>query len=360
MALPLAVSNGNISGQTWILYGLAMTQHYQGAYTAALLSASKAQTLAKMSGNLYLQASTLYLEGLIYGSLGDYTQCVSSYHQARDSLGLCGMLGGHLNLTIRGNLAEVHRLKSEYVQAQNMRTQILDIVKDSNPYVHAWTLMCLVTIGVATGVPEHDLRTNISAAKSMLFRHRGYSEMYCDIIWADIELREGNMGIAMSYLRKCLHPLRGNSAEYISWSLERLANGNHWTAAGWDSCWATLYLVHSLKLKRRLDIHKALQYLGSMFLSQGEEDTAHNLFMVALDGFIQMDVHRSRAECMLQLGDIAQGHGSLGKAVTYWRIARPLFERSSQAKGVTQIDNRFAKIDPDVLFGMLTCPEYRD
>ncbi|KAF8199393.1 hypothetical protein K438DRAFT_1759281 [Mycena galopus ATCC 62051] len=359
MALPLVVSNGRISGQACILYGLAETQTYQGEYTAALLNASKAQTLAKMSGDLYLQAWALHLEGVIYTSLGNYTQCVSSYHQAQESLGLCGMLGGELDLNIRGNLAEVHRLKSEYVEAQNMRAQILDIVKGSNPYAHAWTLMCLVTIGVATGVPEHDLRTNISAAKSMLFRHLGYSEMYCDIIWADIELREGNMGIAMSYLQKCLHPLRGDSAEYISWSLERLANGNHWTAAGWDSCWATVYLVHSLKLKRRLDIHKALQYLGSMFLSQREEDTAHNLFMVALDGFTHMDVHRSRAECMLQLGDIAQGHGSLGKAVTYWRIARPLFARSSQAKGVTQIGDRLAKIDTDVR-NATTCPEYRD
>ncbi|KAF8199402.1 hypothetical protein K438DRAFT_2114159 [Mycena galopus ATCC 62051] len=220
MALPLAFTKGNISGQ--VLYGLAITQCYQGEYTAALLNASKAQTLAKMSGYLYLQACALVLEG-----------------------------------------TKLSGLKSEYVEAQNMRAQILDIVKDSNPY------------------------------------------MYCDIIGADIELREGNMSIAMSYLQKCLHPLRGDSAEYISWSLERLANGNHWTAADWDSCWATVYFVHSLKLKRRLDIHKALQYLGSMFLSQGEEDTAHNLFMVALDGFTQMDVHRSRAECMLQLGDIA-------------------------------------------------------
>jgi hypothetical protein len=52
-------------------------------------------------------------------------------------------------------------------------------------------------------------------------------------------------------------------------------------------------------LKEKLGILKALQFLGDVFLAQGEEYTALNLFTVALEGFTAMDVHRSRAECML-------------------------------------------------------------
>ncbi|KAJ7795445.1 hypothetical protein B0H13DRAFT_1934916 [Mycena leptocephala] len=113
--------------------------------------------------------------------------------------------------------------------------------------------------------------------------------------------------------------------------------------------WTAIYLVNSLKRKEKLGIYKALQFLGDIFLSQNDEHTATSLFTVALEGFTQMDVHRSRAECMLRFGDISMGHSDLLKAVEFWERARPLFERSSQAKQVQHIDERVANISRDVL-----------
>jgi hypothetical protein len=63
-----------------------------------------------------------------------------------------------------------------------------------------------------------------------------------------------------------------------------------------------------------------------------------------------MDVHRSRAECMLRLGDISKGQGDILKVVELWTTARPLFEQSSQAKQVENIDQRLAGVNEDVLF----------
>ncbi|KAJ7620760.1 hypothetical protein DFH06DRAFT_1341447 [Mycena polygramma] len=74
-----------------------------------------------------------------------------------------------------------------------------------------------------------------------------------------------------------------------------------------------------------------------------------SLFIVALEGFTYMDVHRSRGECMLRLGDIFKGRGDLLKAVELWDTARPLFERSSQAKQVKEIDERLASIGNGLL-----------
>ncbi|KAJ7906630.1 hypothetical protein B0H13DRAFT_1880406 [Mycena leptocephala] len=91
-------------------------------------------------------------------------------------------------------------------------------------------------------------------------------------------------------------------------------------------------------------LKKAFQFLGDVYLSQNDEYTAISLFTVALEGFTQMDVHHSRAECMLQLGDISKGHGDLLKAVEFWEAARPLFERSSQAKQVENIDGRLVSV----------------
>ncbi|KAJ7864376.1 hypothetical protein B0H13DRAFT_1899176 [Mycena leptocephala] len=62
-----------------------------------------------------------------------------------------------------------------------------------------------------------------------------------------------------------------------------------------------------------------------------------------------MDIHRSRAECMLRLGDISMGHGDPLKAVEFWEVARPLFECSLQTKQVHGIDERIANISEDLL-----------
>ncbi|KAJ7824228.1 hypothetical protein B0H14DRAFT_2597361 [Mycena olivaceomarginata] len=62
-----------------------------------------------------------------------------------------------------------------------------------------------------------------------------------------------------------------------------------------------------------------------------------------------MDVHRSRAECMIRLGDIASRRGDLLKAVELWESARPLFERSSRVKEVQYVDGRLSCVGSNIL-----------
>jgi hypothetical protein len=81
-----------------------------------------------------------------------------------------------------------------------------------------------------------------------------------------------------------------------------------------------------------------------MFLRQKDENTAISLFTVALVGFTYMDVHQSRAQCMLRLGDISNGRGDLQKARELWETARPLFACSSQAEEVQCVDERLAYV----------------
>jgi hypothetical protein len=110
-----------------------------------------------------------------------------------------------------------------------------------------------------------------------------------------------------------------------------------------------VYFVHSHKFKEKLGIYKGLQFLSDVFLASDDEATAINLYTVALQGFTQMDVHRSRAECMLRLGDISNSCGESFKALELWETARPLFDRSSQSKLVEHIDRRLASVGEDIL-----------
>ncbi|KAF8125379.1 hypothetical protein K438DRAFT_1791146 [Mycena galopus ATCC 62051] len=115
----------------------------------------------------------------------------------------------------------------------------------------------------------------------------------------------------------------------------------------WGYKWPIIYLASATKLKVKLDLHKALLFLGDAFIANKVENSAANLYQVALAGFTQMDVHCSRAQCMLRLGDLASKHGCTSEAITFWEAAQPLFERASQTKDVAKIDSRLATWEKD-------------
>ncbi|KAJ6503602.1 hypothetical protein C8R45DRAFT_923950 [Mycena sanguinolenta] len=108
-----------------------------------------------------------------------------------------------------------------------------------------------------------------------------------------------------------------------------------------ENIWKNLNIASEI-YKKKLAFHKALLFLGDVFMIDEDEDTALALYTVALERFRSMDVHHSRAQCMLRLGDLAQKHGNTTAAITYWKTARPLFNQSSQAKYVAEIDSRLA------------------
>jgi hypothetical protein len=173
--------------------------------------------------------------------------------------------------------------------------------------------------------------------------------MACDMLLASVYLEEQNFLAASTTFQKCIESSGEQNIEITSYCLEKLADLSQWDISRRGSLWPTLFLVHSLKIKERLGIHKGLQFFGDFFLAQNDEATAVILFTVALEGFTQMDVHRSRAECMLRIGDISQGHNEMLKAVELWEAARALLERSSQAKQIKLADQRLSSVSKEIV-----------
>ncbi|KAJ7881702.1 hypothetical protein B0H14DRAFT_2565613 [Mycena olivaceomarginata] len=65
-----------------------------------------------------------------------------------------------------------------------------------------------------------------------------------------------------------------------------------------------IYCGWAYKSKNKLELHKALLFLGDVFFATKDNETATNLYIVALEGFTHMDIHCSRAQCMAK--DVAQ------------------------------------------------------
>jgi hypothetical protein len=331
------------------LRNLAWVEWHLSDYFAAQMHAIEAQRLAIISADLYSETQALNVEAICCYTLGNYTKCMSLCIRARDLVGLCGMSGGNLDHTIMNAQAEIHQFKSEYVEARSIHNTIFEGITMQDPHKYGFALLDVAEIDVLIGAPTNDVQRNCDRARKMLDT-MGHTEgvAICDVVLADVHMSEGNSLAAKRILERCLKVTLEYS-QIQTYCLERLGNASCWGGSEQMSSWTTVFLVHALKRKEKLGTYKALQFLGDVFLSQNDEHTATSLFTVALEGFTQMDVHRSKAECMLRFGDISMGHGDLLKAVEFWERARPLFEHSSQAKQVQHIDERVANISKDVL-----------
>ncbi|KAJ7732152.1 hypothetical protein B0H16DRAFT_1770586 [Mycena metata] len=345
-ALFLAQSNGNYGGQCIALEGLSRLEWFRGQYTAGQAYAKEEQKVARISGNLFQEATGLCYESFCMQTLGHYKHCNSMLTRARTLLRLCGMSYGGRDYDVMCTQAEVHKNKSEYIEARNIQNQILQMLPATHNLYHEGSALANISeVEISMGVSKNVIQPKIDSCKIIVKAHAILSTA-CDMIQADLNLREGNMSDLL--FCQCLRRAWGRYSEAVNYCLERLGDQSRWDESYHPSSWTTVFLVNSLRTKQRLQVYKALQFLGDVFLKETEEATSISLFTLALEGFTEMDVHRSRAECMIRLGDISKGSTDLLKALELWETARPLFERSSQVKRVQDIDERLAGINDEV------------
>ncbi|KAJ7818167.1 hypothetical protein B0H14DRAFT_3147938, partial [Mycena olivaceomarginata] len=319
------------------------------AHSTAQLQAFEAQRLARISADLHAEARTLEIQARCLIWFGDYSRSVSTLKRSMHLLGLCGLSGGWSYQNLMNNQAEIHMLKAEYLEAYNIHVQNLkEMPADQGPS-RGYVLLNIAELGVHMGYPKDSVLRNLDAARNIFETPELIVELaMCDTILGHFYLHKGEFHEAKMIFEQCVKLWTGKNAEITFYCLEQLGNVSCWPEKHSMSSWTVLLLALSLKLTNRLGMYRALQFLGDIFLSYNDEDTAVSLFTVALDGFTAMDVHRSRAECMLRLGDIHKRCNDLLKAVGHWETARPLFKRSSQAKQIVQIDERLASVGEDV------------
>jgi tetratricopeptide (TPR) repeat protein len=300
--------------------------------------------LANLTGNLYQQAHLLRVLAQCTCQLGDYRNSIAHLHRAKEILGIYGLAAGILGSRIKEWEAELHLLKSEYTEARSIHTRSLQLT-DQDPISNACALVNIAHIDVMTGATGDAVQKNLNEAKTTLSTAKDfYGVVGCDMGLADLKIREGDTRSAGQILQGCLNLTWGKRTQVVSFCLERFADRSRWCVAEPTSTWPVVYLGHAHQSREKLAAHKALLFLGDVFSSQGDDDTAH-LFMVALEGFVYMDVHHSRAQCLLRLGDLASRKQNFSSAKELWEEARPLFERSSQATDVAQIDHRLSDLE---------------
>jgi tetratricopeptide (TPR) repeat protein len=344
-SLALALSTGNLNRQSKALHQRALIKRDSGDFPGSATDAVESQKVAKICGNMYLEACALAVEAFCWQSLGSYSRCKSLLDRATHLLNLCGMSSGELYSAIRHCQITVHFCKSEYVEACNIHIQILrEISEDQKPFHYALNLLNIALIDVEIGGSGHEVQQNLQKA-ALLYQTIKYPVgiVWCDTITAALDGEQGNSLAARNQFQKHLQSAWGKDQEAATYCLEKLGAVHQWDPVVQVS-WTVTFFVHSVKSKQRLELHRSLQFLGDVFSACGDPETALSLFTIALDGFTQMDVHRSRAECMVRLGEISLLSGDELRAAELWETARPLFERSSQGTQLDELNTKRATL----------------
>ncbi|KAJ6572131.1 hypothetical protein B0H19DRAFT_1256041 [Mycena capillaripes] len=237
--------------------------------------------------------------------------------------------------------------RSEYDEACALYEGVVRMTDhDRHPYFHANALLNLVKIDQTIGGDEADVLRGLATASRASERLNWRQGMlFCERLMAGVHLARGDIMAARKGYTICFESCRRlYMLPGLTQCLEMFGDLKH------GMCdleatfhWAGTYLAVVRVYRDVVRTYQALRCLGDIFLAQGDTETALSVFYAVLEGVTEMDIHRTRADCMSRIGDILMAQGNKAEARRMWEDARPLFVRSSQMKDAASIDARLAQ-----------------
>jgi tetratricopeptide (TPR) repeat protein len=226
-------------------------------------------------------------------------------------------------------LGEIHFRKSEYDKARRMNQILAETLRRENETKTYYALALYNTFLINVCMGKNMTHELIDGFRHL--RNGAYWVANCDLSEADLFQRQGAPKCASELYTKCLAVARGQWAEIMNECFQKLGdNAAAQSRMDLANEYYVLHLVQSRKMDDYENTHQALRRLGDIFLYYNDDETAGSLFMLALEAFTLMDIHRARADCLFGLGKLWKRAGDVSNAVRCWREALPLFERSSQ------------------------------
>ncbi|KAJ7119776.1 hypothetical protein C8R44DRAFT_853823 [Mycena epipterygia] len=343
---PTSTSHPNKIGHN-CLRGLALVLDTVGNHAAAKIHAQKAQEYAEILGDILGQARAMVIEARCCVALSDFKYAGELCEKSRELLSVCGLEGSHTDMEAQIYEAEIHLQKTEYVECRAMyAASVAAAAGQPLDYRLALAQINLALIDI-------EMSTNLDQAKSTLDTVRLQCSTtldyplcvaYCDMLYGSLYLAHRNTMAAKQILEQSFQTLRDVADEGAIMCLEKLADINHGMSDfGQTLRWTGVYLATATKTRNNLATIKALHFFGKLFVAQGDDETSLSLFQTSLDGFTLMGVHRGRADCMTDLGDVFQRRGDINTAVRLWTSARPLFEISSQRIRIDEVDSKLSE-----------------
>ncbi|KAF7344786.1 NB-ARC domain-containing protein [Mycena venus] len=345
LALSVALQCNNDMAKARPLAGLGWVEWLHGNYSGALQLGQEIYRIGRAAGNVRGVLDGIRLQASCFVSLGHFNHAMQLLEDGKELIVQAGLQGGSTESLLMNIEATVYHVKTEYSHARRIQEAILHQTSATlSPMYHAYALASIALLDIVTSATADIVSHNLDAATAG-FQNAQYprGDSLCEYGHAELLLREGEIMAARAKYMQLFAAARNNDDEIACNCLMRLADPTNPVHADIEcGRWAVVFLAYALnsQLRSRLMVHQALRRLGDVFMVQGAENTALSILSVALEGFTQMDVHQSRAECMHTIGKVYVQCGDIGRAREMWEAAWPLFERSEQRKEVAKIEEK--------------------
>ncbi|KAJ7723251.1 hypothetical protein B0H16DRAFT_1472948 [Mycena metata] len=203
---------------------------HMGDYSTSRGYAVESQTLARISGDLFRGGQALHIEAVCLTEMGHYARSIFCCIRAKNLVTSCGMSGGGTDHAIMSSKAEVHKLKSEYMEARDIHNRILQgASREQDQYSHACALFNIADIDIAMGNFGDDVRKSLAKAE-LIFNAVGDegAVQWSQVMRADIKFNDGDLAAARILLESGLRFSPGKNAEMALHCLGKLANCAAW------------------------------------------------------------------------------------------------------------------------------------
>ncbi|KAJ6586181.1 hypothetical protein B0H19DRAFT_1060325 [Mycena capillaripes] len=222
--LAIAPRDTHTPGHLRLLIELMWLKYTVGDCAAGLAIAQEAQALAKVCGELRLEAEYVRLAMIFTSELGQKARAVGLCAESMNLLNLCGLSGTISDFEMLATQATIHLEQTEYRKAHESFSRVHDaIAVDIQPHLHVYALRNLCDLDIVLGAPRLHVQQRIHQGMSICSSH-GYSMdmAFFQCLRADLELREGEGLAAMNSLVEVLKQMFGKDGDLDGFCLERL------------------------------------------------------------------------------------------------------------------------------------------
>ncbi|KAJ7824511.1 hypothetical protein B0H14DRAFT_3145662 [Mycena olivaceomarginata] len=203
--------------------------------------------------------------------------------------------------------------KSDYDEACRLYEGVARMTdQDRHPYFHANSLLNMVKIDQTVGRDEaHVLRGLAVAEQAVVRLDWKQGILFCERLMAGVRLARGDTAAAREGYISCFQSSRvGYMIPGMTLCLEMLGDLRHGMSNVETTFhWAGTFFAAVLVYRDVVLTYQALRCLGDIFLAEGDDETALNVFNAVLQGATEMDAHRRRADCMVRIGDVLMARG---------------------------------------------------
>ncbi|KAJ7133691.1 hypothetical protein C8R43DRAFT_1133228 [Mycena crocata] len=350
LSFQVAEKTTDLSLRARICYTRARLRHVIGAYEEGIQLGRQCVSLAKSAGNIFYESQGNDIQARCLARMGNYgpaARCSDYSMELVQALGLDQTSSAGRD--IMNARAEILLQKTEYRATREIYATMKEWVSNSGfgQIQLAYTLINIAVIDCATGNVD-DVQELIDNSRSILntVYAAGQGQAVCDLTQGDLEFTLMHFDKAEELYRRGLAFYGDNNAEMTVWALQKLGD----IALARKDFAAALpqlitYFAFAHTTRNWKEVNASLQRIGDVFVSEGDDGTANSLFALALENFTMMDIHQSKADCMIRIGDIRRRSGDLKNARDWWTRAQPLFEKSSQANDVQQCQTRLLEYE---------------